>query len=149
MIPEIKKILYATDLSPNSNYVFRTAMKMAVRNDAEVHVLHVLKVAYGPESSSPLAAEPAQVEKYMRERLDTFVKEIADDPALGRRIASVQVVIGDPVDEILKASAKLKPDVIVMGTHSKGVIAYTFLGSVAVGVLRHSRIPVHVVPLPE
>jgi nucleotide-binding universal stress UspA family protein len=36
-----------------------------------------------------------------------------------------------------------------MGTHSKGVIANTFLGSVAKRVLRRTRKPVFVIPLPQ
>ena len=41
MMPEIKKILYATDLSPNSDYAFRYAINSAKKNDADVIILHV------------------------------------------------------------------------------------------------------------
>ena len=50
-------------------------------------------------------------------------------------------------DEILQQSKKLDCDLIVMGTHRKGV-AHTFLGSVSKRVMSNSRIPVLVVPLP-
>ena len=43
MIPQIKKILYATDLSKNSVYAYRYAMDMAKRYDAEIVVLHVIE----------------------------------------------------------------------------------------------------------
>jgi len=36
-----------------------------------------------------------------------------------------------------------------MGTHGKGWITYTFLGSVAERVLRRSRKPVFIIPLPK
>ena len=42
MIPEIKKILYATDLSPNSAYVFRYAINSAKKHDADIIILHVI-----------------------------------------------------------------------------------------------------------
>ena len=43
MIPQIKRILYATDLSDNSAYVFRYAIKFAKEYDAGIIILHVLE----------------------------------------------------------------------------------------------------------
>jgi len=39
--------------------------------------------------------------------------------------------------------------VIIMGTHGKGIIRHTFLGSVAERVLRRVRKPVFIIPLPK
>ena len=43
MIPQIKRILYATDLSDNSAYVFRYAINSAKKHDAGIIILHVLE----------------------------------------------------------------------------------------------------------
>ena len=43
MIPKIKKILYTTDLSPNSAYAFRYAINAAKQHDAKIIFLHVLE----------------------------------------------------------------------------------------------------------
>ena len=43
MIPKIKKILYTTDLSPNSDYAFRYAINSAKKHDANIIILHVLE----------------------------------------------------------------------------------------------------------
>ena len=40
MIPEIKKVLYATDFSKNSNYAFFYAVDMAKRHNARIVILH-------------------------------------------------------------------------------------------------------------
>jgi nucleotide-binding universal stress UspA family protein len=40
-------------------------------------------------------------------------------------------------------------DVIVLGTHSKGFLQQTFVGSVCSSVLHRTRKPVLVVPLPS
>lgn len=42
MIPQIKKILYVTDLSQKSAYVFRYAANSAKKHDAKIIILHVL-----------------------------------------------------------------------------------------------------------
>ena len=43
MMPEIKKILYATDLSDNSAYAFRYAINSAIKHDAGIIILHVFE----------------------------------------------------------------------------------------------------------
>jgi nucleotide-binding universal stress UspA family protein len=43
MIPKIKKILYATDLSKNSAYAFRYAVNSAKKHGAEIIILHVIE----------------------------------------------------------------------------------------------------------
>jgi nucleotide-binding universal stress UspA family protein len=43
MIPQIKKILYATDLSENSSYAFFYAIDLAQRHDAKIVILHVIE----------------------------------------------------------------------------------------------------------
>ena len=43
MPPQIKKILYATDLSKNSSYAFLYAIDMAKKHDARIVILHVIE----------------------------------------------------------------------------------------------------------
>jgi nucleotide-binding universal stress UspA family protein len=40
MIPEIKTILYATDLSKNSSYAYLYAVDMAKRHNVKIVILH-------------------------------------------------------------------------------------------------------------
>jgi nucleotide-binding universal stress UspA family protein len=43
MITQIKKILYATDLSKNSSYAFLFAADMAKRHNATIVILHAIE----------------------------------------------------------------------------------------------------------
>ncbi len=56
---------------------------------------------------------------------------------------------GHPVEEILKAVDEEGCDVIVLGTHGKGFLEQTLLGSVSSSILLRTRKPVFVVPLPS
>lgn len=56
-----------------------------------------------------------------------------------------RVAVGNPADEVLKAAAKDKVDLIVMGSRGHGTIASMILGSVAQKVLTHADVPVMVV----
>ena len=49
-IPEIKKILYATDLSENARYAFGYAVSLANRYGAGITILHVMESSLGSES---------------------------------------------------------------------------------------------------
>ena len=42
MLPSIKNILYATDLSKNASFAFRYAMTLACASDAKITILYIL-----------------------------------------------------------------------------------------------------------
>jgi nucleotide-binding universal stress UspA family protein len=86
----------------------------------------------------------------IRQRLKNFIqKEVGGEFEPGRRVEKIDVCQGFPVEEILKKSGEYGCDLIVMGTHGKGIIKNTFLGSTARRLLRRVRKPVYIVPLPE
>jgi nucleotide-binding universal stress UspA family protein len=53
------------------------------------------------------------------------------------------------VAEILKVADEEGCDVIVLGTHGKGFLKQTLLGSVSSSVLIRTQKPVFVIPLPS
>jgi nucleotide-binding universal stress UspA family protein len=158
---KIKRILYATDLSQNSAYALRYAVAPAEICDAEICILHVLETIPSPQDffmrDSPwgtglekeYAVEKAKAVERIKDRLNEFCREeMKEKPALLKWV-TIHVVEGSPAVEILKKIDEIKPDLLVMGTHGKGFLAHTFLGSVAQKVLQRVKIPVCIVPLPE
>ena len=162
MESDIKTILYATDLTPNASHAMRYAAKIARQNEAHIVVMHVVEKmsattrtllsAYLDKEKLDARSKEAiayHIEK-IRRRLDRFCeKECRYDPGLPDRVARIEVREGFPADEILKEADAVEADLVVMGTHGKGALENTFVGSVAQRVLRRSRRPVLVVPLPE
>ena len=53
---------------------------------------------------------------------------------------------GRPTEDIIKTAESWNADLIVMGTHGRTGLLHLLLGSIAEHVLRHSKIPVLVVP---
>ena len=162
MIPKIQKILYATDLSPNSVYALRYALNSTLKHDAEVIILHVLE-AVDPASQVMLDIyidekrhkkivdqHIAEAKKLIEKRFRTLRdKELKDHPEVADKVISIEVCEGFPAERILSKAEEFNCDEIIMGTHSKGIIANTFLGSTAKRVLRRTRKPVLIIPLPE
>jgi nucleotide-binding universal stress UspA family protein len=56
---------------------------------------------------------------------------------------------GMPAETIMRNAKSEKADLIIMGTHGRTGIKHMLMGSVAEDVLRHSNIPVLVVPSHE
>lgn len=92
----------------------------------------------------------AETKKIIRNRFRTLLdNELKDNPECADKVISIKVCEGFPAEKILSKAEEHKCDKIVMGTHSKGIIANTFLGSTAKRVLRRTRRPVFIVPLPK
>ena len=161
MIPKIQKILYATDLTRNSAYVFRYAVNSARKHDASIHILHVVDSRPLTEAYLQLHSESARLAEVreetknelvgkIEERLREFARrELQDDPDTLRRVQSIQVAFGDPAEEILNAAHTMQCDVLIMGNHGKGILRHAFLGSVAEKVLQRIETPVYIIPIPR
>jgi len=162
MIPQIKRILYTTDLSDNSTDVFKYAMNSAKKYDAGIIILHVLEpLPTTANAITQVYLTAGQVNKISKERL-AYVedrinnqlkifceKELKNDPECAARVESIELCEGFPPDVILRKADEINCDVIVMGTHGKGAIRTTFLGSTSKRVLRRTRKPVFIIPLPK
>jgi len=159
---EIKKILYATDLSPNSAYALDFALDTANLYQAEMVILNVFEqptIGYAPlldcymdEKSHRLLFNDHKenVTNSIRKRFEMIsgqqIEKNADD---GNMLDSIEVCEGYPAEAILDMADELSCDMIIMGTHGKGILGHTFLGSTAKKVLRRTRIPILVIPLPK
>jgi nucleotide-binding universal stress UspA family protein len=105
----------------------------------------------GPDKIEKLHNETKQsLTKRIEDRIKEFARrELQKDPETLKRVASVQVVMGDPAEEILKKMDELKADILILGMHGRDIIKHTFLGRVSERVLHRIRKPVFIIPLPE
>jgi nucleotide-binding universal stress UspA family protein len=162
MIPQIKKILYATDLSKNSAYAYQYALNMAEKYDAEIVILHVIEPIppaarhymkiYVDEAKweEKIKYEQEMAIEKIKKRLQEFCKrETQNDPRCLALVSKILVQPGHPVEEILKAADEEQYSIIVLGTHGKGFLKHSFLGSVARSVLDRAKKPVFIIPLPH
>jgi nucleotide-binding universal stress UspA family protein len=170
MIPAIKKVLFATDLTDNARHAFYYAASEATRHSAGMVLLHVI-------DKSPRSVE-AQLEGLFgadqwramqdghertardiiigkRTDFDVIRRALADfcadanagDPQCSFEAQEILVKQGDVSEEILKTAAEKGCDLIVLGAH-KGLLGKTALGSVAKAVLHGAKVPVMIVPPP-
>ncbi len=156
---KMEKILVAKDLSEQSSEVIRYALELAAKFHAQVYVLHVMPtvdssvlnmvaMTMGADKLAKLNAQnEAEVAEKTRQQLHDIIKTEAallKEDLLHPPL--VEVHHGEPVAMILDVAERLKVDMIVIGSHSKGKLHYAFLGSVATKVLDKSHRPVVMVP---
>ena len=162
MVPEIKKILYPTDMSETSNHAFGYAASLANRYDALITILHVIKdvmptsenlvtnVIGNSKWQELLSRNKTEVVEKIRRRLETFCDETkAELSSCPFLMEEVIVKIGNPMEEIIKEADHKGYDMIIMGAHGHGAIAGAVMGSVSRRVVRRSTTPVMVVRLPD
>jgi nucleotide-binding universal stress UspA family protein len=166
---DVKKILYATDLSENARFAFAYAVSLADLYSAKITLLHVLpevpdlldKHVIGYIDADRWEEIKAQ---HFQEAKDALIGKRRDHLAIkdvlqqfsenatgGEGVGTDEIIVtrGNPVEEILKNAEEKNCDLIVMGTHGQGTLADAMMGSTARRVLRRSRKPVLVVRLPE
>lgn len=156
MVVDIKKILFATDITPAAKYAARYACTIGNKFNAKVWAIHVvpdLLAEYSagagvtikdPEKQEAFNRDAVEsAEKILGERIRTtsekVVREISFCPLSKDRI---MVKAGDPVEEITRAAAQGDFDLIIMGTHGDQGIEDILLGSTAQGVIHESKVPV-------
>ena len=162
MIPDIKRILYATDLSENARYAFGYAVSIANRYDAKINVIHVVEELsrfgqslvediVGTEKLEALRKDKeSQVIESIKQRLEDFCQQaIQAVPNCPLVVDRTIVETGQPVEEIISYAEQLDADLIVMGSHGQGMLADVTMGSTSRRVLRRCSRPVLVIRLPE
>lgn len=168
----IKKILYATDLSNNARHVFSYAVSLAVKYSASITMLHVVHevpaIADRSVAGYISADRWEQIKKHhleeardaligkkkehlaIKEVLDQFAENIrSSEGASNFTLDEVVVEIGNPAKLILEVAEDRNCDIIVMGKTGQGLIEGTLMGSTATRVVRRSKKPVLVIRNPD
>jgi nucleotide-binding universal stress UspA family protein len=140
----MSKIMIAVDFSSYSASVIAAGMELARSTRSSVVLLSILDKAGelipSIEGGSASADEWESRVQDIATRLSIFAEEYAD------LSVSVSAVIGDPKADILEQAAEQDIQTLVVGTHGRTGLDHLLVGSTAEFVIRHSTIPVLVVP---
>lgn len=149
----IQKVLIALDYDQTAQKVAEAGYAMAKAMNATVTLLHVISdpVYYSSTEFSPIMGYSGNLEtiqldsvaglkKASQHFLDKSKLHLADD--------SIKTLVaeGDFAETILKSAKTIHADIVVMGSHSRKWLENIVMGSVTEHVLRHTSIPLFIVP---
>lgn len=138
----MKKILVATDFSPESEPAIDAALELA-RGSGRVTLLHVCEApAYStPSSLSMYIPAPELTEEVISAARFALDKRRARCAGKGFAV-DVAWTMGTPAKEIVRYASDHGFDLIVVGTHGLSGFRRLVLGSVAEAVVRTADRPV-------
>ncbi|MGP6140124.1 MULTISPECIES: universal stress protein [unclassified Jeotgalibaca] len=136
MRSEYKNILVPVDGSEQAEHSFKTAVEIAKRNNAKLHILYVVdtrNVSLSPEYQPVTTGVTDHIDKQ-------FIEEMAKY-ATDAGVTEVQKTVtnGNPLTLISEAFPKeFDIDLIVIGATGKGAITRALVGSVSQHVVKHA-----------
>lgn len=137
-------IMIAVDLSSFSENLIRTGLELADKMNASVTLFSVVEIGIGiglPEGGPVFTDDiPARISE-VTERLEAYRQNYPD-----KQNINIVVSTGNPKNETLEQAHNSHATMLVVGTHGRTGLDHMLLGSNAEYIIRHSRIPVLVVP---
>jgi nucleotide-binding universal stress UspA family protein len=138
---DIRRLLLATDLSPASERAATEAIRLAVQTGAQLVVFSVIDPG---RLRLPGGIFLRRVDQE-RARIETDVQRLVNRARQAGARATFLVWEGDPAEGILAAAEAEGIDVVVLGSHGRGLLGRLVLGSVSAHVAEHARCRVLVV----
>ena len=142
----MKKILVSVDLSDLAAQAINQAITLAAAFKSRILVLHV-EVPTPSYIGNELGPPVVPIESD-----DDFERVQRDLQGMVNHIrqkgieADYELAKGPVIETIIEKSKDLDVDLIILGAHNHGFLYRAFIGSICSGVIKHSHIPVMVVP---
>lgn len=160
MLPDVKKILYASDIDKGSRPAFRAAVSLCGHYNSEITYLHIIEplsasaksvveTMMSEESLHEMHGEGlGNLKRKMEGRIARFCEsELEENEMLSEGSILSRVEEGTPWKTILRVADDIDADVIVMGTRTHSAVGQFLLGSTANKVMQNSKRPILIVPL--
>lgn len=141
-----KHVIIAVDLSEANTEILKEAFDFAHHMQARVTLVSIITM-YVDYLHSDMSLLPTQWEE-IYERQKTHVhNELQKIKETNQALEiDIYTTVGNPKFDILEYAKQAKADYIVMGTHGRTGLTHVVLGSTAEYVIRHSSIPVLIIP---
>jgi len=136
---EFKRIMIATDFSAASQEAWGYALAIARRYGSEITIVHAIPPA--PRRSVPMDPVPPELnrERLLAEQEMERFRQEARLAHAANHVVVEQAPVWDVISSIIERE---DPDLLVLGTHGRGILKKLALGSVAEEALRLAPCPV-------
>jgi nucleotide-binding universal stress UspA family protein len=127
------------DFSPPSLLAVNHGVSLARAFRSKLTLLHVVESIPPAQAFSEIRVDVDELNREQAARMLTALVGSEDQDDLDLRVV---IRVGDIKDEIADAVRKEGADMLVMGTHGRGLFGRLIIGSITEGILRNVGIPV-------
>ena len=139
---KLKRILVPTDFSDTARHALTYGLSFSSEYQAELILLHVVEtipVGYASDLFPvPMAEVFQEMTGYAKEELSKLAAQAREKGLAVREM----VTQGKPSAEIVRVAREENVDMIVLGTHGKGMLDKALFGSTTDRVVRKAPCPV-------
>jgi nucleotide-binding universal stress UspA family protein len=130
-VHRLRRILFCTDFSQNSERALSYAISATEEYDAELTLLHVLEEVPSPAKTKETIARAT-------EQLDKLI------PPVARKTLEIktEVRIGKPYQQIIQLALETQIDMVTMGVRGRGALDLAVFGSTTYRVIQLGPCPV-------
>jgi nucleotide-binding universal stress UspA family protein len=144
-----RDVLIGYDGSDNARLALRQAIVIAQRANARLTIVSVVPdVAATVQASWMAGGNAAELERDVSQQVSTTLEEavaqVPDDLPVTKILGH-----GHAGPALVEAIEHNRSDLVVVGTRGRGAVASLLTGSVTEYLVRHSPVPVVVVPPPK
>lgn len=139
----MKKIIIAVDNDPTSEKIALNGFQLGLQLKAEIALLSVVDLtllitdgAVTPKEFADIAINDYKKNQQM------LIETVFKDHKVWTFVEE-----GIPYEVILKVANEWDADIIVLGTHGRTGFSHLIMGSVAEKIIRHSEIPIFIIPI--
>jgi nucleotide-binding universal stress UspA family protein len=149
---KIKNVLIALDYNPTAQKIAELGFAFAAAMQAKITLATIYEnyTDYTPVIYDPIMGFTGYTEsdKISQELILTKSQKFLEKTKkhLGDENISIIVKEGSSAKEILNIAKEIKADMIVIGSHSKRWLDKLIIGSTTEKVLKHSKIPMLIIP---
>lgn len=138
---ELKSVVYATDLSIDSQNAGFYAARLAAYFSAKLLVAHAFTLSQAATEVELIHSRLSQQRLNLKSRLSMMSSLLASDT-----VEAIPTLLeGDPVDVLPELADLHAPSLIVLGTHGGGWLGRYIIGSVAEQTIWSTRCPLFIV----
>jgi nucleotide-binding universal stress UspA family protein len=149
---KIKNVLIALDYNPTAQKIAELGFAFAAAMQAKITLATIYEnyTDYTPVIYDPIMGFTGYTEsdKISQELILTNTKKFLEKTKkhLGDENIAIILKEGSSAEEILNIAKEMKADLIVIGSHSKKWLDKLLIGSTTEKVLRHTEIPMLIIP---
>jgi len=144
-----ERVLAPIDMSDASANAVRVALSTGLIGDDGATLLHAFVALTGRKMFAAGSNQEA-VDSYIASERERAVDELAAflvSNGLQDQRWSLRVEHGAPMEIISRGVSEMRPDLLVMGTHSRSTLLKAFIGSVTEESMRSLNVDILAVPL--